>query len=263
MSGAEALRRKHEAEEAHHATVEDVIDEEDVVHLPPSASGPSVDEGAPADDAPHAPLSEKAAGKQRASVDTPESPAKSDGKKNMLDTTSHEAFPQLGSGTAAGASRQVGTAWGSKKPSAGPRTNGSPSAGVNGTNAHGSTTSSRASTPASSGVATPNSSAATANGPTPSQLQRGLGPQSVSIPGRHTERITLLPREMKPRTQLKKPVPDVLREINRRSKAHVQMAPGTSGAVHFDARGPVDAVRQALKEVAKELGSKVRIVQPW
>ncbi|KAI9887736.1 MAG: hypothetical protein M1823_000485 [Watsoniomyces obsoletus] len=263
ISGAEALRRKHEAEQAHHVTVEETIDEEDILHPPPSASRTSVDEGAPNDQTPHAPLSEKAAGKQRASGESPTSSAKSDEKKNVLDMTSHEAFPQLGSGTAGGASRQMGTAWGSKKSSTGPRINGNSSAAVNGSNTHGSTTSSRASTPASSGMATPNSSAATANGQSShSQLQRGLGPQTVSIPGRHSERITLLPREMKPRAQLKKPVPDVLREINRHSKANVQMAPGAGGAMHFDARGPVDAVRQALKDVAKELGSKQSISVP-
>ena len=78
----------------------------------------------------------------------------------------------------------------------------------------------------------------------------------MTIPGKYSERISLFPQEMKPRSQLKKPVPDVLREINRKSKANVQMLSGGAGAIHFDATGPVEAVRQALKDVAKELGSK-------
>jgi hypothetical protein len=79
----------------------------------------------------------------------------------------------------------------------------------------------------------------------------------MSIPGKYSERISLFPQEMKPRSQLNKPIPNILQDINRRSKANVTMLSGGTGAVHFDAKGPVEAVRQALKEVAKEVGSKV------
>ena len=79
----------------------------------------------------------------------------------------------------------------------------------------------------------------------------------MSIPGKYSERISLLPQEMKPRSQLNKPIPNILQDINRRSKAKITMMSGGTGAVHFDAKGPVDAVRQALREVAREVGSKV------
>ena len=245
VANAEALRKKHEAEEAHHVTVEDAIDEDDGgdVQHPPMANGDNAHSTG-------ASIPTNPAGKQSATAGSPERP------NEKLDTTSHEAFPRLGGGAAA---RPVGTAWGTQKsPPVSTRADPLPApTAVNGDRRHGSAAaaasqpSSRRSTPASSGLTAP-----IANTPA-AHHQRVLAPQTVSIPGQHSERISLLPREMKPRSQLKKPVQDVLRDINRKSKANVQMSSGAAGAVHFDARGPVDAVRQALKEVAKELGSKV------
>lgn len=89
-------------------------------------------------------------------------------------------------------------------------------------------------------------------------MGRGSTPSVVSLPGRFTERIQFAPSQLIPRQQLKKPVPDVLRDINRRSKAKVESRPGPGGVLIFEGQGPVDAVRQALKEVANQLGSKVR-----
>ena len=248
VADAEARAKRHEAEEAHHTTVEDAIDEDDGdnVQHPPMANG---------DDArsPDASIATNPAGKQSATAGPPERP------NEKLDTASHEAFPCLGGGTA---TRPVGTAWGTQKPPpVSTRADPLPAlAAVNGDRGHGSAASaaasqpsSRRSTPASSGLTAPIAS------PSAAHHQRVLAPQTVSIPGQHSERISLLPREMKPRSQLKKPVLDVLRDINRKSKANVQMSSGAAGAVHFDARGPVDAVRQALKDLAKELGSKVSL----
>ena len=260
---ADAVRKQHEAEEAHRATVEEAIDEEDLLHPPPSQLRTGPDDAATMTERPAAPMSAKAAGKQKAQDGSQKPGAASERTKASLDTDSHESFPELGSGLQPRSSRPMTTAWGSKK---------SPSvnAAANGTapEANGypkrtfadplSNPSSRPSTPASSGMATPNSNAAASIPPTSAQAhQRGLLPQAMSIPGRYSERISLFPQEMKSRGQLKKPIPDVLRDINRRSKATVQMTSGAGGAVHFDAKGPVDAVRLALKEVAKELGSKV------
>lgn len=263
-SNADALRRKHEEGEAHKVRVEDEVDEEDLLHPPPSSRHHDEDGPDGSSDGRVPPMSAKAAGKQRAREDAPGPAAASDRSPNALDTTSHESFPELGSGLPARAQRPVTATWAAAKKTSpgGAGVNGA-SLAANGYTAarapagHASNHSSRASTPASSGVATPSSMSGASHVPNLSQSQRGLLPQAMSIPGRYTERISLLPQEMKPRSQLKKPVPDVLRDINKRSKANVQMASGAGGTVHFDARGPVDAVRQALKEVAKELGSKV------
>ncbi|EON68085.1 hypothetical protein W97_07233 [Coniosporium apollinis CBS 100218] len=201
------LAKQHAEEEARRqATVEDVVDEEDIAHPPPSATPRSGE------------LSEKAAGKKPA---------------QELNTQSEEAFPALGAPKARAAA--VPSAWGGKS-----------SNGVNG-GANGrpasSNVSSRASTPAS-GMMTPASTAAS---------------HTVSLPGRHTESIDFAPSQLQPRIQLKKPVQDVLRDINRGSKARVQMKQGAGGRIIFEGQGPVEAVRQSLKEVAKELGAKQSI----
>jgi len=79
----------------------------------------------------------------------------------------------------------------------------------------------------------------------------------MNLPGQHRERVQFAPSQLTPRTQLKKPVLDVLRDINKRSKARVEMSTGPGGMIVFEGTGPVEAVRNALKEVATQLGSKV------
>jgi hypothetical protein len=209
LTPAQKLMQEHD----HNVTVEDVPDEEDLAHPPPSAKS-----------ATDAPLSEKAAGKQKAS-DTlaPKKPA--------LNTSSEEAFPALGP-VKPRAQAPVAPTWG-KKPAA------VTSNGVNGDAASNGT--SRASTPASIPVG------------------RGPALPSMNIPGKHTERISFSPNQLTPRQQLKKPINDIIRDINRRSKAKLELKSGPGGTVIFESTGPVDAVRQTLKEIANEVGSKVSI----
>ena len=197
LTPAQKLMQEHAD---HHVTVEDVPDEEDVAHPTPSAADAS------------APLSDKAAGKQKADD------ASSSSKKPALNTSSEEAFPALGP-VKPRAQASVAPTWG-KKPS-------SVTNGVNGS-------ASAPSAPAGRGPALP----------------------SMSIPGKHTERISLASHQVAPRGELKKPINEIVRDINRRSKANLEykQAPG---ALIFEATGSVEAVRQALKEVANEVGSKV------
>ncbi|KAF4541960.1 RNA binding effector protein [Lasiodiplodia theobromae] len=170
-------------------------------------------------------------GKQKAQdVETPKkSPA-----NPPINIASEEMFPGLGA-PKAHTPAAVSSAWGRKPASVSAN-------GVNGAAASNGT--SRASTPAS-GIATPT---------TPSV--RGPGPQTMTLPGRYVESISLAPSQMIPRQLQKKPMADVIRDINRRSKAKVEMKPGNMGNIVFQGTGPVDAVRSALREVAKELGSK-------
>lgn len=85
----------------------------------------------------------------------------------------------------------------------------------------------------------------------------------MSLPGKHVEQLRLAPSQMLPRGQLKKPLRDILRDISRRSKANVDMRGGPGGSIIFEGKGSVDAVRQALKEVAQQVGSKVCLWPPW
>lgn len=86
------------------------------------------------------------------------------------------------------------------------------------------------------------------------------GPRIMSLPGKHIEQLRLAPSQMLPRGQLKKPLRDILRDISRRSKATVDMRGGPGGSIIFEGKGSVDAVRQALKDVAQQVGSKVRFL---
>ncbi|OCL14544.1 hypothetical protein AOQ84DRAFT_23912 [Glonium stellatum] len=249
LTPAQKLMEMHAADEAHRPTVEDVVDEEDIVHPPPSASIQSSRPDSAASSIPSTPLVEKTAGKQKAQ-ESDTVPVKKSNANVPLNTQSEELFPALGSGPKPRAPVSVPPAWGGKP--AFVTTNG-----VNGA-ANGlasSNASSRASTPAS-GMVTPSSYVPSAAG------QRGPSLQTLSLPGKYTERIQFAPSQLLPRNQLKKPLPDVLRDINRRSKAMVVYKPGPEGNYIFEGHGPVDAVRQALKEVANELGSRQSVKVP-
>ena len=243
MTAAERLMRQHEQEEAakHHASVEEVPDEDALQHTAPSGlkSLPiSTDPSRVATPSGDGSMSAKAAGKQPAREQSAAPP------KPAFDTKSEDAFPALGGPKAAPAAAAP-TPW-SKKPAAvGKAANGMSNGLANG-NTTASKSSSGASTPLS-GIVTPSSTAPAQRGPTP----------QMALPGRYSEQIQLHPSMMTPRNQLKKPVSDILRDINKRSKANVEMKAGAGGIVVFEGTGPVDAVRVALKEVATQLCSKV------
>lgn len=224
LSAAQKLMQKHAHDEVHKVTVEDVPDEDDIKHgEPPKVASilESPEDVAAAAPSWAQPVSTKAAGKQKAT----EQPVKA----ATLDTQSHELFPELGAPKA-----QNGTSapsiWSAMKPAV----------------ANGST----GGTPR---TATPTSGAATPTGPA---VARGL--PNMSMPGRHTERIQLAPSQLMPRQQMKKPLADILKDVNKKSKATVTMTTGQGGTLWLTAIGPVDACRQALKDLVEQIGSRVR-----
>lgn len=250
LTPAQKLQEKHNADAAHHPTVEDVPDEEDLAHPPPSmqtahAPSPIQQPGLATE-----PMSAKAAGKQKANEDADsvrkveKPPAQS-----TLNMKSEEAFPALGAGPKIKAPTATASAWGAQRPvSVG-------NAFSNGANGRGplssSTTSSRASTPATSGMLTPVSTNATAR-----PQSRGM-PQNLSLPGKHSEKIEFAPSELRSKASgLKKPIKDIVQGINKRSKATVTMRPGPDNGLIFESTGPFEATRQALRDLAKEIGSK-------
>jgi len=165
------------------------------------------------------PMSAKAAGKQKAQEHV------------GLDTQSHELFPELG-GPKPKANTGVAPIWSAKS-----LVNGKP----NGTTPANGTP--RTSAPAS-GVTTP-------AGP-------GLhGPPAVSIPGRNVETLFVEPHHILGRNQLKRPVPDVLKDLNRKSRANVTMTQAGSGRIKLEAAGPQDVALQALKDLMNQIGTKV------
>ncbi|KAL1960355.1 hypothetical protein VTO42DRAFT_8315 [Malbranchea cinnamomea] len=87
-------------------------------------------------------------------------------------------------------------------------------------------------------------------------------PKVMSMPGKHTEQIRFAPSQMLPRNQLKKPIADIVRDIDKKSKARLDVRAGPNGSYIFEGVGSVDAVRQALKEVAQQVGSKQTVRVP-
>ena len=241
MTAAQKLQEKHQATSNHNPEIEEVVDEDDIQHPPPS-----MHPGTHAVSSPDAHLdlqmkSDVAAGKRKEELPTPKAASK------PLNTQSEEAFPSLRGGLQTSTAPSAAT-WGARKP--GPAVNG-----TNGMNGHAATpslTSSRATTP-TSGAVTPSMLPSV-----PHQESRPqIGPQHVALPGRHKERIQFAPQQMLPRNQMKKPIAELLRSINKGSKANVEMRNGPAGHMVFEATGPVDAARQALKTLASQIGSTV------
>lgn len=138
-----------------------------------------------------------------------------------LDTQSHDLFPEL-SGPKSSAAN-VAPIWGAKSHANGKSNGASPANGA-----------SRSSTPGSD-----------AN--TPKML----------IPGRNVESITLEPQYIQPRTQLRRPIPDIIKDINRKSRANITMSTASNGRLKFDATGPQDVAQQAIKDLVSQIGTKV------
>jgi len=228
LSPAQQLLAKHKADEVHQVQVEDVVDEDDIQHPPPSHSHPAAVEPDTVAGAP-TPMSEVAKGKQKV-VEPEEQPKRQ--TIPVLNTESEEAFPALGPPKDR-APAPVAQAWG-KRPAI-VSLNGNKAA-VNG-KTPSSTTSSRPGTPASA-----------VNGST---AQPG-----VALPGRHVERITFAPRQLKDPKEMKRTIPQILQDINKKSKAKVTVREGVGGVRIFEGIGPVDAVREALKEIATQIGAK-------
>ncbi|KAK2590381.1 hypothetical protein QQS21_011934 [Conoideocrella luteorostrata] len=168
-----------------------------------------------------APMSTKTAGKQK----------ESHNPKAPLDTQSHELFPELGGPKSKSAN--VAPIWGAKN-SANGRTNGAASNGT-----------SRSPTPGASGSGTASPSKAAA--------------PSMFIPGRNVETVTLEPQFILPRGQLKRPIPDILKDINRKSRANITMSTASSGRLRFDATGPQEIAQQALKDLVQQIGTRTSI----
>ncbi|KAK3682574.1 hypothetical protein B0T22DRAFT_484618 [Podospora appendiculata] len=154
-------------------------------------------------------------------------------ESKVLDTASHELFPALG-GPKPKANAGVAPIWGSAK-SVNGKTNGTPTA-------NGS------STPAS-GVTTP-------TGPA---LQ---GPPSLSIPGRNVETMLMDSNHVLPRNQLKRPLPDILKDLNKKSRVNITMSTMGNGGYKFEANGARDVAQQALKDLAHQIGTKQTLKVP-
>lgn len=221
-SAAQRLMQEHGS---HHVTIESVPDEEDLKHdavlrreaAEAEASGPAPTDASAPSWAPMP--SAKAAGKQKAPEPTPAS---------KLDTHSHELFPELGGSKKSSAN--VAPVWNAK-------TAGRPANGANG-----------ASQSASNGSSAP--------APAQASPARSAAP-TLNIPGRNVSSVTLEDHQLLPRSSLKRPVPDIIKDINRKSRANITMLPPTGGRRQFNATGPPEVAQQALRDLVQQIGAKV------
>ncbi|KAI9716990.1 MAG: hypothetical protein M1828_007455 [Chrysothrix sp. TS-e1954] len=230
MTPAQRMMAQHAAAESHQPTVEDVIDEEDIAHPPPSLQPSSAPEPASVPKTNGAAPSSKATGKQRATeeplAETINGTKYSPQGKAPFDTQSEAAFPSLAAPKTS-IPNSAASMWGRKPASI---NNG---AGV-GFNNVSSNTTSRSSAPAS----------------------------VVKIPGQCTDKVELSINQLKPRADLKKPIPELVRDANRRSQAKIEMTT-SAGHVTFHGRGPnTECVHQALKDLLAQVGAKQMIKVP-
>jgi predicted PilT family ATPase len=208
---AQLMQEQHEAAETHHVTVEDVVDEDDLQHPPPAATTEKKDSPTPAPAT--APMSAKAAGKQKASE-----------KLGAIDTQDEEAFPALGPATRAPTVPRAG-GWANAAAAKGVNTNG------------GSRPSSGAATPSSTpGVSTPTSAA---NRPT-----------TTTLPGQATDQFEIENSEIDRSKNIRKIFDDVKRNYGVIVSTRIT-AFGKKTA--FVAVGPKSKVTTALMHISKEV----------
>lgn len=240
LTPAERLMQQHAVD--HHAYVEDAPGDEDGAVAPSAAPSLPVttDPSRAATPSGDAPMSAKAAGKQPMR----EEQSSAGASQPRFDPANEEAFPSLGAPrTQAAAAPNM---W-SKKPAAVKKAADGGAANANGSPNATSNASSNSGTPMS-GLVTPSSAAPSQGG-------------TMQLPGRYKEAITLPFAMMTPRNQLKKPVPEILRDINKRSKATITQRESPSGLI-LEGTGPTDAVRIALKEAANQLCSSQKMQLP-
>lgn len=214
---ASELFQKHEEAKPHNPTVEDIIDEEDIAHPPPS------------------------------SLESPKPGQTQASRTTKLDTQSEEAFPSLGAGPKSKAPANAPPSWGVRK------TAPTPKSAVNG-KANGNSKApqvvspppSRGSTPAS-GNLTPAFAA-----PNPQQSPYGSGPFTMSMPGKTTREYQLRAEHM----SKDKSLTPLIHDINRKLKVKINRLEGP-GIITFQATGAPHAVEQALQQIAAQASAKV------
>lgn len=220
---AQLMKEQHEAAEGRRPTVtiEDVPDEEDILHPPPPHHNVEEAKDTTTDGTTNPPLSAKAAGKQKA-ADPP----------TVLDTQSDEAFPALGAAvkqTTAPSFRAPG--WVASATAKAAPTNGSPAVGPR-------PTSSGSGTPTlTPGAGTPVNTAAGARG-------------NVLLPGRYRDSFEIDNADL----DKSKPVKRILDDVKK--KFNVIVTPKSTNfatRTEFIAEGPKARVTEALMYVSKEL----------
>lgn len=141
--------------------------------------------------------------------------------KKVIDTQSEEFFPSLGGG--AKPVQNSAPKWGTSKPNGASNGTSAPASGVN--------------TPTTAKPRVPQSLAGSAQGPI----------------------FVLQPREVLGRKDLKRPIPEIIKDINKKTRANLSVTTGEGGVLRFSANGPVsDSVKhQAFRDLGAQICQKV------
>jgi hypothetical protein len=235
LSAAQKLMQKHH-DEAHKATIEEVPDEEDLKHGPEPTSSSVLEstEETPQSSKWGTTMSTKAAGKQKEEV----APSKEKGP--LFDTQSDESFPGLGGAQKPIQPMQTKPSWVAKSTPTGPAAaNGK----ANGISTNGSST-------PKSGINTPSS---VVNQSAPRVAPQSLAGQ-IQLPI-----LVLQKQEVLPRNQLKKPLLDILKDINKKLRTNITVTTGEGGVLEFrETSNQKEAVRnQAIRDLGAQIGAKV------
>ena len=82
----------------------------------------------------------------------------------------------------------------------------------------------------------------------------------MSLAGNQAPPIMVLQKhEVLPRNQLKKPLAEIVKDVNKKHRTHMTVSSGEGGVLEFrETLPPKDAVRnQALKDLGAQIGAKV------
>lgn len=217
---AQLMQEQHEAAEAHHVYVEDAVDEYDVEHPPPPHHHVEEAVDTTANGTSNAPMSAKAAGKQKASD-----------KPNVLDTQSEEAFPALGAATKPAFTPSYrAPGWVASASAKAAPTNGSPALGSH----------------PPSGVPSPSSTPGVGTPITTPPSVRG----NIMLPGRYRDSFEIDNTDLDKNKSVKRILDDVKKRYN------VIVTPKSTNfatRTEFIAEGPKARVTEALMYVSKEL----------
>jgi hypothetical protein len=217
LSAAQRLMQQHaKHDEAHQPTIEDVPDEEDLTPHPTPVSSSILESTDENSSAPGWATPMSAKAAGKQKETT------APGKENKpLDTQSEALFPGLGGA---------------------PKATAAPIWAKRGTSNGNGTATSGASTP-NSGVNTP-----------PVGIPRPSGAQSLAGQVNGTV-YTFGPKEL-PRSATRKPLPDVLRDINKKYRSNLSQTTGEGGVIKISSPGT--QISESVKQQAfKELGSQI------
>lgn len=176
--------------------------------------------------------SKPTASTETAGPSTNPEPAATAAKGPRLATDSRELFPELG-----GANKSAGNVapvWPARA-----NANGK----ANGTS------------PAN---ATPEVSAPPSGAASPAFAELSGAPK-LSLPGKHTEFFLMDKAELRPRSEMKRPMADIIRDFNRKSRAQIKVVPHSEEVLRIEVTGPKDATTQSMRDFVALIGARVKL----